>query len=205
MLAAVLALVMTAESAEAQAVAPVRPTEVGAAAGVLSSSYAYGGGRTGEAFVALNLDARYLVSLFTVEGTVVGEIPTLGNAPQGSLGVTLRVGVSTSRFLVTVGAMAQYTPSPAPIQWLPSLSAAVRIGPTLASLGVFDEYALVPARLSVEWHDLGVGWVFPLGGELFGRYRLTPGIQVQAHALAFWLFNSFNAMGTVGVVWEPGR
>jgi hypothetical protein len=204
-LSVALALIVAAEPAESPspAVVPIRSTEATGALGLLSSSYAYAAGRTGELFLALDLDGRYTYGLIAVEGTLIGTIPTAANGSLASLALVVRAGVTLPSFSVTVGALANYARTQAPFQILPSLSAAVRLGPTIASLGVFDRFAEVPARLSVEWRDLGIGWIFPIGGEAFGRYRVTSWAQVEARALAFSLFNSLTVMATAGLVWNP--
>ena len=182
---------------------PVRDTEVALAAGAWSSSYAYQGGRTGNLFAALDLEGRYVFRLFAAEAALVSQLPSVSNGPGWSLSAVARVGVSTGRFAVTAGALVNLAPSPAPAQVLPSLSAAVRLGPTVASVGLFDRFAAAPARLSLEWHELGLGWVFPLGGEAFGRLRFSPHWALELRALAFSLFGSLTVIGVAGVVWSP--
>ena len=181
----------------------VRQTEVALFAGAWSSSYAYQGGRTGNLFGAAELEGRYVYRLFAVEAQVVGQAPAASNGPMAALSVVARVGVSMERFAITAGALVSFAPRPAPTQVLPSLSASLRLGPTVASLGVFDRLAAAPARLSVEWHDLGLGWVFPLGGEVFGRLRLSPRWAVEARVLGFSLFNALTVVAVAGVVWSP--
>lgn len=182
---------------------PVRDTEVALTGGAWSASTAYHGGRSGALFAAGDLEGRYVFRLFAIEAGLVTQLPTVANGPGWGLSAVARVGVSTARFAVTAGALVNLAPSPAPAQVLPSLSAAVRLGPTVASIGLFDRFAAVPARLSLEWHELGLGWVFPLGGEAFGRLRFTPSWAMELRALAFSLYNSLTVIGVAGIVWSP--
>jgi hypothetical protein len=111
--------------------------------------------------------------------------------------------VSFARFFGTVGVLANSSGEPGGVQLLPSLHVATPVGPLVASLGVFDRMGLAPAHLSASWHGLGVGWVFPLGAEAFGRFRVTPTLEVEARFVGVSIFNSFTLSGLVGIVWRP--
>jgi len=195
----------TAMAEEAEEAAPhrVRETELVLSAGAWSSSYAYQGGRTGSLFAAVDLGGRYVFELLALEAELVSQLPTAPNGPGWGLSGVARVGVSAERFAVTAGALVSLAPSPAPAQVLPSLSAALRLGPIVTSLGLFDRFAAAPARLSLEWRELGLGWVFPLGGEVFGRVRLSPRWAIELRALAFTLYGSLTVIATAGVAFSP--
>ncbi len=182
---------------------PVRNTEVALTLGAWSASSAYQGGRSGALFATGDLEARYVFHLLALEAGLVTQLPFVPNGPGWGVSALARLGVSTGRFSVTAGALVSFAPSPAPAQVLPSLSAAVRLGPTVASLGLFDRFAAAPARLSLEWHELGLGWVFPLGGEAFGRIHVAPSWAVELRALAFSLYGSLTVIAVAGIVWSP--
>jgi hypothetical protein len=185
-----------------QAEGPVRDTEVSAALGVRSSSYAISGGRMGQASGMLEAEGRWAWKLLSIEGGLAGVLPLQGGLSDGDGTGVLRVGVTHPAFSVTAGAWLNVTTSAPQGKFilLPSLAAAVRLGEVVASLGVFDRADGVPARLSVEWRGLGAGWVFPLGGELFGRLPLTANVSLEGRVFAFSVFNTLNVTGLVGVV-----
>jgi hypothetical protein len=201
LLGAVLAVALAAEPDVVEG--PVRGAEVGAALGVRSSSYAFEGGRTGVAAGVLDVEGRWLWHLLAVEGGVVAALPLAPNLSNGDAAGLLRVGVSHRRFSVTLGVLADYTNSPqAKWQVLPSLSASLKVGEFIGSAGIFDRAGSTPARLSLEWHGFGAGWVFPLGGEVFGCLPLTSRWSLEARVFAFSLFNSLQVTGLVGLVWS---
>lgn len=185
-----------------QASGPVRDTEVSAVLGVRSSSYAISGGRMGQASGMLEVEGRWAWKLLSVEGGLAGVLPFQAGISDGDGTGLLRVGVTHPAFSVTLGAVVNFTNSAPQAKFilLPSLAAAVRLGEVVASLGIFDRADGVPARLSVEWRGLGAGWVFPLGGELFGRFPLTPNLGLEARVFAFSVFNTLNVTALVGLV-----
>jgi hypothetical protein len=181
---------------------PVSRTELGLQTGVLVSGYRYASGATATPFPTLWLSGRGLLGAFAVEGEAVAPLG-FGTGPLSSVAIALRLGVSLHRFSITAGAMLDATAAPVNAQVLPSLTAALRLGPVVASLGLFDRGGLAPAHLGVSWSGLGLGWVFPLGGEVFARVPLVPHLALDAHLSGVSVFNAFALSALVGVVWQP--
>jgi hypothetical protein len=181
---------------------PVSRSELGLQTGVLVSGYRYTGGATATPFPTLWLSGRGLLGAFAVEGEAIAPLG-FGTGPLSSVAIALRLGVSLHRFSITAGAMLDATASPVNLQVLPSLTAALALGPVVASLGIFDRGGLAPAHLGVSWNGLGLGWVFPLGGEVFARVPLVPHLALDAHVSGVSVFNAFALSALVGVVWQP--
>jgi hypothetical protein len=182
---------------------PLESPELALHSGLVVAGTTYGGGSNAASFVALAVSGRALVQWVALEGEVLGQVPSAGNGPLGSVSGVARVGVSFSRFFGTVGVLATSASQWGGVQLLPSLYVATALGPVVASLGVFDRMGLAPVHLSASWHGFGVGWVFPLGGEAFGRFRVSPTLEVEARFVGVSLFNSFTLSGLVGIVWRP--
>jgi hypothetical protein len=199
----VLGLALTARADELVSTEPLLPIELGLRGGLVVSGYRYAGGGTAAPFAALVVAGRELFGPVALEGEVLATLAPIGSGPQSSGVLTVRAGVSFPRFSVTGGALVNLTGSPAPVQVLPSLTAALLVGPVVASLGVLDRASLAPARLSASWKGVGVGWVFPLGGEAFARVPLQPHLALDVHLLGLSLFNAFSLSALVGLVWLP--
>jgi hypothetical protein len=194
MLLLVTALLATAEAATA----PAPALELRAFAGPVLSGYHHRSGFEGGMFALGGAEARYRQSFFSGEAGLYGGVPAFVNGPRGAGAAAARVGYAGERFRGTVGALVIYSPGVPGLSPLPSLNASLRFGELTASLGVFDRFALAPARLSAEWGACGAGWIFPLGGELFGRWQPSAGASLTGHLLYFSLAGSTVALAMVG-------
>lgn len=181
---------------------PVRATELSAALVALSESNAYFGGRSGDLFAMLALDGRYLRGYFLGEASFVAGVPVTAGGSRGAAALVARVGASIGRFAGTIGALVNYAPTPAPFSPLPSLSLAVRVGPTVITAGIFDRLAIAPVRVGVEWRKYGVGWIFLIGGEAHGRFPVAEHLELEARVLAFSLGKSLFVAAAVGAAWD---
>lgn len=182
----------------------IRAAEVGASTGAFSSGFFREYGWEGATFASLSGEGRWVHGRLLAEGGLYAGLPVTRGGARGGVALAARAGFSGARVAGSLGALAHYTPGPAPISLLPSANLDVRAGPVVASIGLFDRHALVPARLSAEYRGFGVGYLFPMGAEAFARFGLSSTLALEARALAFQLLNATTALATVGVVWSPG-
>ena len=200
-------------AAAAPAAVPPRllASELGLGLGVVGVGYGFLGGRQGDLLVERVLEGRLVLAGPTADASVSFPMPTSGGGAATGLGAVVRIGWTGQRWSFVAGPSFQLVTHAEPSsQWLPSLRASYAFARWGLSLGVFDFYSTVPAHLTVEVGDYGVGYVAPLGALVTARFRLRDYVGLKVTALAFRLFNAEVGMVTltasVGPSWgvKPG-
>ncbi|MHB8872854.1 MAG: hypothetical protein ACYC8T_04140 [Myxococcaceae bacterium] len=177
--------------------------ELSAGLGVIGQGYTFNGGRFGDLLVGGIVEGRLVWgSGFTVDGSLLVPVPTAGDGASGGFGVLARIGWTGERWSVVSGPSFQFVGRARPDgQWLPSLRATYLFSGWGLSAGLFDFYATVPAHLTLELGDFGVGYVAPIGALATARFRVGRSLGLKVGAMAFRLFNTEVAMVTVTASW----
>jgi hypothetical protein len=140
-----------------------------------------------------------------------------GTSAAPSLVAQLRLGVAFQPWALALGLWSNSCLACAPeashaidgprsaVQLLPSVVARWQPASWGLSLGLFDQPLGLLAHLSFDWRDWSVGYSFPLGGTLAWRPRLTRRLALEVQLLGFTIAGSFQAGGSVGLRWLPGR
>lgn len=178
-------------------------SEVAVKVGLLGTGYTVAGSRLGDAHATASLEARFLISGFTIEAGVLGVLPFSFETTGANATGALAIGWSGETWSLTVGAVVQRAALATPaLQWLPQVRASKYFGDVGLTLGVFDHLGLVPAHLSanLKFGDsrFSMGWVAPIGLITGFRFAQWEHVSIDVHAFAYRLFNSEYAMISVG-------
>ncbi|MBX7113044.1 MAG: hypothetical protein K1X64_01825 [Myxococcaceae bacterium] len=202
----VLSLLSVAGAARAQVSAPA---ELSAGITGFSSGYTYRGGALVDSFLAPGVDAQLRLPRrdawtdhvrFIAGLNAVMPLNREGAAP--GIASVARVGADFARVSFSAGVNLRADATPAHLVLLPSLAATVRLSNVALEAGVMDRPVGALARVAASYRGVGVGYLFPLGGEAFARIPLGNAWSLALRAYGFKVLSAFNAGGTVGVVYR---
>ena len=160
--------------------------EVTLGAGMLGAGYGFEGGSMGDLFTTQQVEARWLFSGFTLEGSLLDALPVVSRSNGQSITAMVRVGWTGERFSGALGAVTQYVPTARPSnQLLPTARVAYAFDRFALSAGLFDLHALAIARVSVDVDNWGAGYIAPLGLEAHARIPIAHEFGLRVQALAF--------------------
>jgi hypothetical protein len=185
--------------------------EVAAGVGLLGSGYtAVGGTAVADPQLTVGVGYRMVWSGPTADLGVLVALPLTPDGTSLALTGALRVGWTGQRWSVLGGVLVQWAQDPkAPLSFLPTLHAAVDLGPCGLSAGVLDLLGLVPAHLSVDLKakdiSFSVGWVAPVGLLAALELPAWPGARARLTAFAYRLFQAEFAFLSVGVALGGAR
>jgi hypothetical protein len=175
-------------------------TEVSAGVGILGSGYSVVAERWGDAALTPSVSAQIQ------KWGLVGELGAMFLAPVTAQGAgntvvgQFRVGYAGYRWSVLAGLTAQWANLGRP-QWqlLPSLQGHFDFTDSVgATLGVLEQFALVPAHLSVTlFKRYSLGWAFPLGAIGEARFPMNKNFGLKLNAFFFRLAGAEVGMVTL--------
>ena len=197
----------TVEATAAQVTARLLGPEVAAAVGVLGTGYTMQNTHWLDLHIAPAITGRYLFGGFTIDGGVLLAIPLSRDTTGLSFTAQLLVGWTGKRWNVSAGGLMQWSNLAQPaIQWLPRLRASYSFGVLGATLGLFDQFGLVPAHLSADLRWRGarysLGWVVPIGLITGADLPLTGRVGLRINAFGFKLAQTEIAMLTLGATFD---
>lgn len=201
-----LSLLSVAGTASAQA-AP--PAELSAGISGFSSGYVYRGGALVDSFLAPGIEAQlrlprrdvWIDRLRFIAG-LNALVPLNREGGAAGLASVVRVGADFARVSFSAGVNLRADATPGHLVVLPSLSATMRFSDMALEAGVLDRPVGALARVAASYRGIGVGYLFPLGGEAFARIPLSKALDLELRAYGFKVLSAFNAGGTVGVVFH---
>ncbi len=201
-----LTLLSVAGTASAQT---FPPAELSAGITGFSSGYTYRGGALVDAFIAPGVEAQLRLPArdawtdrlrFVAALNAVMPLNREGGAP--GVASVARVGADFARVSFSAGINLRADATPGHWGVLPSLSATVRLSEVALEAGMLDRPVGALARVAASYRGVGVGYLFPLGGEAFARIGLNNTLALELRAYGFKVFSAFNAGATVGVVYR---
>jgi hypothetical protein len=166
--------------------------------GALNTGYSFEGGGWMQLFATQQVEGRFLIGRFTLEGSLLHALPMSGSSDTRAYLAQLRLGWTGERFAIAAGPSFQLAPEATPSsQLLPTVRAEWIL--TDAGLGIsgglFDLYSQAPLRISLELPQIfGFGYVAPLGVEAHAAVPLGHEFELRAQGLALRVANATQAM-----------
>jgi hypothetical protein len=179
----VIALMIAAATLQADA-------ELSASVATTTSGYSYRGGAYAAVFLAPGVSAAVGSDHFLFEGALAGVIPLRDGA--GGVATTLRAGLRFEQVSFTLGVLARLDVTPVPLQLLPSAVVRAHLGEWTLEAAFLDRPVGPLGRTTVAWRGFGIGFVAPLGAEIFATFPLGKFV-LRAEVYGARLFNMFWA------------
>ena len=179
------------------------PTDVSANVTVQSSGYTYRGGAVTQLFLAPGASTQLRFNRLLIDAGAVGIIPLTGNGAAGGAAAVLRLGDHWERLSFSLGVNLRLDATPAPFLPLPSAVVAFRFTPNLVLRGaLFDEPIGPIARLSLAWRGFGIGYLPPVGAEIFGTVPFSDTISVRLGVTGETLLNTYRLGAAASFTWS---
>ncbi len=183
-------------------------SEVEAGVGLLGSGYSVVASRWGDAALTPSVLGRLQKWGLTGELGAMYFAPVTAQGAGSAVVGQFRVGYAGERFGVLVGATAQWAQLGRPqLQLLPSIRAQFEFNEAVGlTLGILDQFALVPAHLSVNlYRRYSIGWAFPLGAIAEARFPISQNFGLKVNAFFFRLASAEVGMVSVSGTFGGAR
>jgi hypothetical protein len=183
---------------------PGQQLEAGTSLSVVGLGYTYLGGQLGDVHLGPGVFAEGRptqrggwTDRLLLSGALAATVPVSTDGPVPGAASVLRLGAELERVVFLLGVHTRFDATPNPIQVLPSAAVSVRLSQVALTMALLERPVGPWARLAVSYRGLGLAYLAPMGGELFGRWRLSPTLVADVRPWGLRTFNAYSVGAAV--------